>query len=194
MSSVPHMPHSSCDAPVPAAAACSRYHPAQMEGRLLGRDVLTDWTDRRLLDSPRPAHPEWRDSGALFTPGPDTASEGGERREHQTHAPSMYHHMMDYIDSVFEDALGQRVERDGPVAPGASTSTARGGPILLNRAQPVHYFMEQANRDYLKANEEKLSKSCEVSGWFEHLFNLLLSMYSFSISRHLHFLPLCLFV
>ena len=194
MSSVPHLPHSSRDAPVPTAAACSRYHPAQMEGRLLGRDVLTDWTDRRLLDSPRPAHPEWRDSGALFTPGPDTASEGGERREHQTHAPSMYHHMMDYIDSVFEDALGQRVERDGPVAPGASTSTARGGPILLNRAQPVHYFMEQANRDYLKANEEKLSKSCEVSGWFEHLFNLLLSMYSFSISRHLHFLPLCLFV
>ena len=69
----------------------------------------------------------------------------------------MYHHVMDCINSVFEDALGRRIEREGPVALGASTSTAHGGPIPFNSVQPVLFFMEQAYHDYLRANEERLS-------------------------------------
>ena len=69
----------------------------------------------------------------------------------------MYLQLMEYIDSVFEDTLAPRVEREGPVAPGTNFSSSCGELILFNRTSPVHYIIEQANRDYLKAVETSYS-------------------------------------
>lgn len=48
-------------------------------------------------------------------------------------APSMYHRTMNYINSVLEDAVGQRTVPDSPVAPETDPPPAQGGPINLPR-------------------------------------------------------------
>ena len=93
--------------------------------------------------------------------------------EPQPQSPSMYHRMMDYINSVFEDARGQRVEQDGPVAPGTSTTPSRGGPVLLARAQPVQFFMDQANGTYLRALDKKQTSIAYPSGRFAKMYSVL---------------------
>ena len=54
----------------------------------------------------------------------------------------MYHRMMDYITSVFENAKSKKIELEGPVAPGTDTTPEQGGTILLSRAQPVQFFVD----------------------------------------------------
>ena len=100
-----------------------------------------------------------------------TSLEGDEGREFPPHGLSMYHRMMNYIDSVFENAMGQQFDLECPVAPGTSTSSTRRGPILLGRAQPVTVFMEQADSAYLKANEKKTSVGYP-SGRFAKIYSV----------------------
>ncbi|MPC93146.1 hypothetical protein E2C01_088268 [Portunus trituberculatus] len=134
-----------------------RHDPTRSDSHRPGDDLfLADACDRRvLLGSPRPSCSGWQDSGASLSLGPDGARrnserhdglpiglEGDEGREFPPHGPSMYHRIMNYIDSGFEDAMGQRFDLERPVAPGTSTSPTRKGPILLGRAQPVRVFME----------------------------------------------------
>lgn len=59
---------------------------------------------------------------------------------------------MAYSKSVFEDAMGQRVEQENPVTPGTCTTPAQGRPILFGWVQPVQFTMEQVNSDYLRRN------------------------------------------
>ena len=80
--------------------------------------------------------------------------------------------MMDYIDSVFQDAIGQRTEQTGPVAPGAGAAPVRGGPILLGRAQPVQFFTDQANSDYLRVTETGHSSLGYPSSRFARMYDV----------------------
>ncbi|MPC48402.1 hypothetical protein E2C01_042174 [Portunus trituberculatus] len=56
-----------------------------------------------------------------------TGLEGDEGHEFLPHVPSMYHRMINYIDSVFEDAMGQRIDLERPVTPGTSTTPTKKG-------------------------------------------------------------------
>ncbi|MPC59265.1 hypothetical protein E2C01_053280 [Portunus trituberculatus] len=80
--------------------------------------------------------------------------------------------MMYYIASVFEDAVGQRIDLEFPVTTDTDTSPAQGSPIILGRPQSIQFFMEQANRAYLKANEKKPSSVGYPSGRFVKINNV----------------------
>ncbi|MPC52488.1 hypothetical protein E2C01_046358 [Portunus trituberculatus] len=85
----------------------------------------------------------------------------------------MYHRMMNFIDLVLEDAMGQRIELERPVGPSTSTTPTQKGPILLGRAQPVMFFMEQADSAYLKANEKKPTSVGYPSGRFAKIYSVV---------------------
>ncbi|MPD02063.1 hypothetical protein E2C01_097618 [Portunus trituberculatus] len=70
---------------------------------------------------------------------------------------------MNYIDSVFEDVIGQRFDLERPVGLGTSTLPTRKGPILLGRAQPVRVFM---------ANEKKPTSVGYPSGRFTKIYSV----------------------
>ncbi|MPC29284.1 hypothetical protein E2C01_022509 [Portunus trituberculatus] len=129
-----------------------------------------DW--RVLLGSPRPSCSGWARRNSERLDGLPTGLEGDEGRDFPPHGPSMYHHMMNYIDSVFEDAMGQQFDLECPVAPGTNTSPTRKGPILLGRAQPVRVFMEQDDSAYLKANEKKPTSVGYPSGRFAKIYSV----------------------
>ncbi|MPC24915.1 hypothetical protein E2C01_018009 [Portunus trituberculatus] len=148
--------------------------------RPVGDLFLADW--RVLLGSPLPSCSGWQDLGASTSPGPGgarhdlerhdgipTGLEGDEGREFF----SMYHHMINYIDSVFEDAMGQQIDLEHPVAPGTSTTPTKKGPILLGRAQPVRFFMEQAYSAYLKADEKKPTSFRYPLGKFANIYSVV---------------------
>ncbi|MPC67287.1 hypothetical protein E2C01_061460 [Portunus trituberculatus] len=174
-------------ASVSADVSPPRHDPTHSDSHRPGGDLfLADACNRRvLLGSPRPSCSGWQDSGTSPSPGPDrarrnsvrhdglpTGLEGDEGHEFPPHGPSMYHRMMNYIDSVFEDAMGQRFDLERPVAQGTSTSRTRKGPILLGRAQPVRVFMKQADSAYLKANEKKPTSVGYPSGRFAKIYGV----------------------
>lgn len=174
---------------VPVVGAGPRHLPysAQTDSRLTSSALfLSERNDRQAPHDPAyPSCSGWRDAGRSLSPEPDapphdkdtrlwlpSSAEGGEGHELPPHAPSMYHHMMQYINSVFEDAMGQQCAQEGPLAPGTDPSPSRSGSFLLGRAQPIQFFMEQANTAYLKATEKKPASVGYPSGKFAKLYRV----------------------
>lgn len=173
----------------PVVGAGPRHHPypAQADGRLTSSALfLPERNDRQIpLDPAYPSCSGWRDAGLSLSPEPDasphdketrlwlpTGAEGGEGHDQPPPAPSMYHQMMDYINSVFEDATGQACAQVGPMAPGTVPSHSRAGHFLLGRAQPIQFFMDQANTAYLKATEKKPASVGYPSGKFAKMYKV----------------------
>ncbi|XP_045134892.1 uncharacterized protein LOC123518236 [Portunus trituberculatus] len=113
-------------------------HLTHSDSCLLGGGFLSDRDDHWVLfDSPCPSCSGWWCSGAFLSPGPDSALlssetqdwppqvlEGGEGYKSPPYSTSMYHCMMSYITSVYEDAMGWRIDLEHPAAPGSNASPA----------------------------------------------------------------------
>lgn len=120
---------------------------------------------------------------------PDMAPEGDEGCEYPPQATSLYHCMMNYINTEFLDVLGWRVEQEDPVTPGTSISPAHGGQILLSRVQPSHFFMEQANNDYLRGNEKRFTSVGYSLGRLATIYNVagqVVYRYAALVNHNLH--------
>ena len=166
-----------CTPPSTVVPSRHRTTSSPVRDRLLGGNIFrSDDADRPgLQGSSPPSCSGWQDPAA-FSPGPALShhnSEGHVESEAPPTSPSMYHRMMEYINSVFEDARGQQVVQDGPVAPGTGATPSRGGPILLARAQPLQFYMEQANTAHLRALDKKQTSIAYPSGRFAKMYSVL---------------------
>lgn len=121
--------------------------PLQQHGRpFVYDDNATRFDCTTDPDSPQPSCSRWQD--------PNEADQDTGFSE-STPFPSMYHSMMEFVNAEFAEARGQQRDRKGPNAPGSDGDRTRGGPVLLARAPPLDFFMQQADSAYLKAIQRK---------------------------------------